>query len=158
MAREYVFRTNITNPVTARDLLQIAAAAALPLTIMRAWITQRDSATSAQLGAQIARKTAAATVTAGVLGTNIFKLDPGDANSAVQLGTALTGHTATTAGTDGEIPVDEGWNTLSGFFWTPIPEERITVPGGGLIALKLTGTVPAGVYSCGIVFAEGLSG
>lgn len=130
----------------------------MPLTLIRAWITQRDSATSAQLGVQLARMSAAATVTAAVLGTNVLKADPADANSAVQLGTALTGHTATTAGTQGEIPLAEGFNTLNGWFWTPVPEERITVPAAGLIALTLHGTVPAGVYESGIVFAEGVTG
>lgn len=158
MAREYVFRRNVTNPTTARAVLQIVAAAAMPITIIRAQVTQRDSATSAQLGWQLARLSAAATVTIAVLGTDILKADPGDANSVVQLGTSLTGYSASTAGTQGEIPFAEGWNTLSGAYWTALPEERITVPGGGIFGLFLTGTVPAGVYEAVIVYAEGITG
>jgi hypothetical protein len=134
------------------------AAAAMPLTLIRAEVTQRDSATSAQLGMQIARLSAAQTVTIAVLGTSILKQDPGDANTVAQLGTSLSGTVGTTAGTLGEVPLEEGWNTLQGFFWTPIPEERITVPGGGIVVLQPTGTVPAGVYNAVLVFAEGVTG
>lgn len=156
MAREYQFRVVITNPVTARAMIQLAAGATMPLTLIDAQITQRDSATSAQLGAQIARMSAAATVTAAALGTHITKADPADSNPAVQLGTALSGHTATTAGTQGDVPVEEGWNTLNGFFYVPVPEKRITIPAAGIIALFLTGTVPAGVYVALMNFSEGI--
>lgn len=158
MAREYTLRAQITNPVSGRAMIQLAAGAAMPFTLIDAQVTQRDSATGAQLGVQIARLSAAQTVTAAVLGTHIFKNDPADANPALQLGTALTGITGTTAGTLTDIPVDEGWYTLSGDFVVPIPEKRLTVPSAGLIALILTGTVPAGVFTALMTIAEGITG
>jgi hypothetical protein len=158
VAREYTFRVSITNPVTARAMIQIAAGAAMPLTLIDGQITQRDSASSAQLGVQLARMTAAATVTAGVLATNVPRMDPADSQPAIQLGTALSGTTATTAGTQGDLLIEEGWNTLNGWFYVPVPEKRITIPSAGIVALFLTGTVPAGVYQAMLSFAEGVTG
>jgi hypothetical protein len=129
LAREYTFTKEFTNP-TAVTQLQIAAGTAMPVVIMRAWITQRTSTTSTAVGVQLRRKTAAATVTAAVLNTDIRRLDPGDSGSSVQLGTAL---------------------------YEPQPELRPTVPGGGIIALKLA-TAITGTVEVGIQFAEGLSG
>lgn len=157
MAREYMFRRSLTNPTTARAALQVVPAAAIPLVVMRAQVTQNGSATSAQLGAQLCRMSAAATVTAAVAG-DFVKLDPGDAAISAQVGTSLSGYNASTAGTQGDILHEEGWNTLNGFFWTPVPEERITIPGGGIFALFLQGTVPAGTYICELVLAESLTG
>lgn len=124
---------------------------------MRAQVTQRDSATSAQLGAQLCRMSAAATVTAAVA-ADFVKQDTGDAAISAQLGTSLSGYSASTAGTQGDVDHEEGWNTLNGFFWTPVPEERITIPGGGIFALFLTGTVPSGVYIAELVLAESVTG
>jgi predicted secreted protein len=62
-----------------------------------------------------------------------------------------------TAGTDGEIIVEEGSNILNGWYYEPQPELRPTVPGGGIIALKLA-TAITGTVQVGIQFAEGLSG
>jgi hypothetical protein len=156
MAREYVFSKEIVNPgaVTA---LQIAAGTAMPIVIMKAWVTQRLSTTSTQLGVRLLRKTAAATVTAAVLNTDIRRIDPGDAGSVVQLGTALSGYTASAEGTDGEILAEEGWNVLNGWYYEPQPELRDTVPGGGIIALKLP-TAFTGTVQFGIKFAEGMTG
>lgn len=156
MAREYVFTKEIVNPgaVTA---LQVVAGAAMPIIIMKVWVTQRLSATSTQVGVQLRRKTAAATVTAAVLNTDIRRLDPGDSGSVVQLGTALSGYTATAEGTDGEILAEEGFNILNGWYYEPQPELRPTVPGGGIVALKLPSAI-TGTVQFGIVYAEGLSG
>lgn len=157
-AREFTARIAITNPVTARAMIQLLAGATQPLVLIDAQITQRDSATSAQLGVQLARMSAAATVTAMVLATHIPRMSLGDSQPLVQLGTSGTGHTGSTAGTQSDLLLEEGWNTLSGWFYMPVPEKRITVPAAGLVALILTGTVPAGVYTAAITFAEDITG
>src|SRR6476469_4979990 len=158
MAREYFIRAQVTNPVTSRAMIQLLAGTAMPFTILGAKVTQRDSATGAELGVQIIRLSAAQTVTLGVIGTHIFKADPADANPALQLSTSGTGVVGTTAGTPTDIPFEEGWYTLSGDFYVPIPESRLTVPAAGLVALQLVGTVPAGVYTATLEIAEGMSG
>lgn len=158
MAREYTARVSIANPTTARAMIQILAGATQPLVIIDAQITQRDSATSAQLGVQLARMSAAATVTAMVLATHIPRMSLGDSQPAVQLSTSGTGHTASTAGTQSDLLLEEGWNTLNGWFYMPVPEKRITIPSAGLVGLFLTGTVPAGQYIAMITFAEDITG
>jgi hypothetical protein len=154
MAREFVFSKEFTNP-TAVTQLQIAAGTAMPIVIMQAWVTQRTSTTSTQIGVQVLRKSAAATVTAAVAG-DLRKLDPGDSATVVQLGTALTGYTATGEGTNSDIVHEEGFNILNGFYYEPQPELRPTVPGGGIIALKLL-TAITGTVQVGFRYAEGLS-
>lgn len=155
MAREYEFEREITNP-GAITLLQITAGAAMPITLMKATVSQRNSITSTAFGAYVVRKSAAATVTAAVA-ADIRKLDPGDSASVVQLGTALTGYAATVEGTDGDILWREGDNILNGYYQEPQPELRITVPGGGIVGLKLSQSL-TGIFSCKFVFAEGMSG
>jgi hypothetical protein len=156
VAREYTFTKEFTNP-TAVTQLQIAAGTAMPVVIMRAWITQRTSVTSTQFGVQLRRKTAAATVSAAANNTDVRRLDPGDSASSLQFGTALSGFTASAEGTDGEIIVEEGSNILNGWYYEPQPELRPTVPGGGIIALKLA-TAITGTVEVGIQFAEGMTG
>jgi hypothetical protein len=156
LAREYVFERELVNP-GAITALQIAAGTSMPLTIMRAKVTQRTSQTSTAVGAYLVRKTAAATVTAAVAG-DLRKKDPGDAATSVQLGTALTGYAASAEGTDGDIIEREGFNILNGWYYEPQPELRDTVPAGGIIGLKFSAAPPNGTYSVTIAFAEGITG
>jgi hypothetical protein len=152
MAREYKLVREFTNP-GAVTLLQIAAGTAMPFQIIRAWVTQRTSTTSTQIGATVVRKTAAATVTAAVI-ADIKRTDPADATASVQLGTALSGYLATAEGTDGDQMDIQGVNILNGYYYTPLPEERERVAGGGLIAVKLL-TAITGTVQAGIVIQEG---
>lgn len=127
---------------TAITFLQLAAGSGSPFLILSASLTQRGSTTSAQEEANFVRKSAAATVTAGVVGTHIFKRGPNAPTPQLQLGTALTGVIATAEGTDGDIPWREGFNVLNGYKFLPVPEERILVAGGGIIGVKFF-TAPA---------------
>lgn len=156
MAREYVFERELSSPGAITGL-QLAAGTSMPIVIMQVWVTQRSSTTSTQIGLYLVRKTAAATVTAAVSG-DIRKLDPGDAAASLQLGTALTGYTATAEGTDGDVLYRQGVNILNGYFVEPQPELRVTVPAGGIVGVKFSAAPPAGTYSINVFFAEGLSG
>jgi hypothetical protein len=126
----------------------------MPIKLLSATISQTTSTSSAQFDVKLLRKTAAATVTAAVLNTDIRRYDPGDSGSVVQLGTALSGYLATAEGTDGEIIDEQGVNVLTGYYWEPQPERTITVPGGGLFALKL-GTAFTGTMIAEITYQEG---
>ena len=137
----YTLRNELTVS-TAITVLQIAAGATCPFLILSARLTQRGSTTSAQEKIAWVRKTAAATVTAAVVGTNLFKARTGDPTPSLQLGTALTGWTATVEGTDGDIPVQDGFNVLNGWSYQPVPESRLFVPAAGLVGLKFL-TAPA---------------
>jgi hypothetical protein len=136
-------------------LLQVAAGTAMPLVVIRAWFTETGITAAGQIAAEVVRKTAAATVTAAVSG-DLKKVDPGDAAASVQLGTALSGYTGTAEGTDGDAMDIQGFDIRNGYYYTPVPEERETVPGGGIIALKLLSAPANGTYYAGIVFREGV--
>jgi hypothetical protein len=153
MAREYSFVHVFTNPSNV-TLLQIVAAAAMPIRLLSASVTQSSSTTSAQIDVKLLRKTAAATVTAAALNTDIRRYDQGDAGSVVQLGTALSGFLATAEGTDGEVLDEQGVNVLNGYYWEPQPERTANTAGGGIVALKL-GTAFTGTLVAEISYQEG---
>lgn len=126
----------------------------MPVLVLSATITQSSSTTSTQLDVKLLRKTAAATVTAAALNTDIRRLDQADAGSSAQLGTALSGYLATAEGTDGEIIDEQGINALTGYYWEPQPERTVNTAGGGIIALKL-GTAFTGTLIAELTFKEG---
>lgn len=141
----YTLRRTLTNP-GAVTLLQYLAGSAGPAEVLSARLTQGTSATSAQIAAQVVRKTAAATVTAAVAGTDLVKVNPIAPTSNATLSTSGTGHTATVEGTDGEAPSSQGFNVLNGFIYEPTADARIVVPAAGLIALKALQSPPAATY------------
>ncbi len=149
----YTFSRQGMSVSTAITVLQLAAATAKPVEILRAWASQQTSTTSTQVGITLVRKTGAATVTAAVA-ADIKKANPSDSASSVQLGTALTGYTATAEGTDGDQLYVDGFNVLSGWLYLPVPEERIVVAGGGIIGLKFLTTQAAATYNVGICYRE----
>jgi hypothetical protein len=139
---------------TAISILQLKAGAAAPFEILRAWLTQSLSETSTQEKLQLVRKTAAATVTAAVVGTHVFKHATNDPTPGLELGTAATGVIATAEGTDGDAIDLEGFNILNGIMWVPTERERIWVPGGGFIALKLPVAPASATWQFGMKIVE----
>jgi len=128
---------------TAITVLQIATGTTCPALILSAGASQRGSTISAQEELAFVRKTAAATVTAAVIGTHLFKLRTGDPTPALQLGAALTGVIATAEGTDGDVCFRSGFNVLNGWVYLPVPEERLFIPAAGILGLKYM-TAPGG--------------
>lgn len=127
---------------TAITCLQAKAGANCGFEIIEAGVTQKGSTTSASESIALVRKTAAATVTAGSMGTSVFLNDPNEGNPQLTLSTSGTGIRGTAEGTDGDIIVKEGFNVLNGWLHQPPPECRIWVPPAGIIALKFL-TAPA---------------
>jgi hypothetical protein len=154
MAREYTCTKEIVNP-GAVTVLQIAAGTSMPHTLHKVSVTQRTITTANQLGVQLVRKTAAATVTAMANNTDVRRTDPGDAASSLQFGTALTGHTATAEGTDGEELDRQGFDVRNGYYYEPQPEDRLTIPGGGIWGIKFSSAPPAGTYIAEYTISEG---
>ncbi len=153
--RTYVFRRQVTGVTADRALLQLQAPTDTSIIILRAWVGQETSETSLQTGIRLARKSAAQTVTAAVLATDVLSLDPDSASATVQVGTAATGYVGTTAGTTSAVLIHEAYNVVgSGWLYLPVPEERITVKAGGFLTLEATETIAASLFDCGIVFAE----
>lgn len=149
----YILRHTFTNP-GAVTLLQYQAGSAGPVELVSARLTQGSSATSAQIAANVVRKSAAATVTTAVAGTHLLKVNPIAPTSNATLGTSGTGHTATVEGTDGEAPSSQGFNVLNGFIFEPTADARPVVPASGLIALKALASPPAATYYGEMVVRE----
>jgi hypothetical protein len=139
---------------TAITILQIKAGTDKGFQVLRAWCTQGGSAVSAQENICLIRKTAAATVNAASIGTNLYKHDPNGADPTVILSTSGTGFTASGEGTDGNDIYGSGFNTLIGFLYLPLPEERIYVPPSGIIALKFMNAPASKTWDAGITFKE----
>lgn len=127
---------------TAISVLQLLAGSSTPFEIIRSSATQRGSTTSAQEDIALVRKSAAATVTAAVVGTHLFKDRLGDPTPDLQLSTSGTGVIATAEGTDTDVPVREGFNVLNGWLHLPVPEKRQLVRASAIMALKYL-TAPA---------------
>jgi hypothetical protein len=142
-------RVAVTAAIT---LIQLVAAAAVPLQIIRAVIGQTSSTTSTQQPVQINRKSAAATVTAFTPNKNGPATDP--AASAVG-GTSATGTNASAEGTDTTLLVQDVFNYLNGWLFLPTPKEYKFVDGGGIAGLKLPVAPGASVtITADVIFEE----
>jgi len=147
----YVVNHNAIVVSTAITIIQIKAGASHPLELLRANISQGLSGTSTMVSIQILRKTVAATV------TSFTPLPYGAVTTVADAvgGVAATGITATAEGTDGDILVNEGFNILNGFTWTPADaREPIWVPAAGIIALKFPVAPASATWRAYMVFAE----
>lgn len=150
MKDTYVVNHSGITVSTAITIIQIKAGAAKGLEIMRAHVTQSTVTASTMARIQLLRKTLAATVTS----FTPLKLDPDAVAAAAVGGTAATGITATVEGTDGDILHTAAFNMVSGWLYSPIPEERIIVPAGGIIALKFPAAPTSATWDAQIKFRE----
>lgn len=150
----YTLRNNGVTISTAITALQLKAGTNGPIEILRCALTQQSVTTSTQIAAKLVRKTAAATVTIAVAGTNVNKNNPANPTSDASLGTSATGFTASAEGTDGEIDMERGFNVLSGLEWLPSEAEQIIVPQGGIIALKFSVAPPSATWYAEITWRE----
>lgn len=125
-------------------LLQVKANANAGFEIVSGSLTQRGSTTSEQDEICLVRKSVAATVTAAVSGGvsgNIFSIDPNNtsllsSNNGPQINTTGTGVNATAEGVDSDVFLREAFNILNGWAYLPVPEERVWVPPGAVMAMK----------------------
>lgn len=135
----------------AISLIQIKAGANSGLEIVRASVGQSNLTTSAMQRVQLIRKSAAATVTSF---TPIL-LAPNDSAAQAVGGTSATGTNASAEGTDGNILIADVFNILNGWMYLPVPDERIVVAPGGIIALKFPAPPGAAItVSATVVFRE----
>lgn len=146
----YSARVTLSSFTGSKTALQIKAGASNPLEILRVSISQKGSTTSEQIQAQILRKSAAATVTS----LTPLKMDPNAPTAGAAGGTAATGYNASVEGTDGDVLIQEGFNVLNGFLYLPVPEERIKVPAGGIVAIKFPDAITSGTYNVEVIFGE----
>lgn len=110
-------------------------------------VSQSGVTTSLMEQVQLARYTAAPTVTIGAVGTNIFDYTGNTTGGAGTfrgtLGTANTGTVATTAGTIADIVQMYNFNQLAGYEWNAQPNMRVWVPISGFIGVVIKGIIAA---------------
>lgn len=135
----YIVRFGPTAVTAAKTLVQIKTGVNNGIEVLSAKISQVTKTSSELLRVGVLRKTAAATVTA----FTPLELSTQDPASAVNVSTSGTGVDASAEGSDSDILEEDHWNVLNGsWLYLPVPEERIWVPNGSFIALKLF-TAPA---------------
>jgi len=139
---------------TAITILQLKAGTNSPFEILRAWLSQHLSTTTAQCQIGFVRKSAGATVTAAVVGTTLYKRSPNAGTPDLVLSTTGTGLTATGEGTDTDEIYPDAFNVLNGWLYLPVPEERILVPISGIIGLKFTVAPASHTFTAGITVRE----
>ena len=146
----YTAHINNVSVTGAITLVQVKAGTTSSCEILRAWCSQETLNASDQQPIEIIRKSVAATVTS----FTPLLLRPGDAAADAVGGTAATGTDASAEGTDGDIVHLDAFNILNGWFYVPVPEERIIVPPAGIIGLKFPIAPSAMDVFAGIVWRE----
>jgi hypothetical protein len=102
-----------------KTLIELATTAACIAFVERVYLSQSTQDSSENLSCKIQHATASGTGTA----TTPQKSEA----TAACLGTQKTNMTVEPTYTSGKIWVNEGWNTLAGFKWTPSSDEEIIV-------------------------------
>jgi hypothetical protein len=146
--------TSAATPITA---VQYAASSSNTAEVLYFSISQSASTTSAMEQVRLIRKTAAATVTIGAVGTNIFDATGNSTGGAGTfrgtLSTSATGVVGSAEGTDGDEFFRWDFNVLSGYERDFQPNHRLWVPPSGIIAVKIK-AVLTGTYNVTLVIRE----
>lgn len=150
----YTYSATLQSGVIAScaNIIQLKSTGA-PFEILRAWVSQSASVTSATVPIQICRKTAAGDV------APFTPLHVGSTNDPVSSMVASssgcgTFNSTSAFGTDGDIIVRDAFNVLNGWLYLPVPEERILTQGGGVIALRFPIAVTSETWEAGVIWRE----
>jgi len=126
--------------------IEATSAAAKVLAVIRSWLSQQGSTTSAQQAVEIARKSAAGT---NVTSPNIKNMDASD--------TAFGGTARGMCTTEGTLTDDDypdSFNWLNGWLYLPVPEERFVVGGSGIICQRMPAAPPSLTINAGLIVGE----
>lgn len=123
----------LTAAITA--VIETTAGATKAVIITRATLSQQGNTTSAQQAVQLLRQSTAGTNSTSPVAT------PADAGDSAYNGTVRG--LCTTLGTAGVILYPDSFNWQNGWLYLPVPEERYTVTGAGIVALKVPVAPPA---------------
>lgn len=138
---------------TPKTAVQYAASSTNTAEVLYFGVTQSSNTTSAMDELQVWRNSVGATVTTGVVGTNIFDLTGGAGTFRGTLSTTGTGVVATAEGTHGDNVSQHNFNILAGLERDLQPNARIWVPNSGIIAFTLKAVVAA-TYDVQVVIRE----
>ena len=137
----YTFQYQITSVNAAKTLLYVAPSATQALEILSAKVTQTNITASEQLECMISRITSIGTPTATSITATLT-----EPTTPAFGGTAKANVTASEP-TYGSVQIDQnGWANVGGYFYDPLPEERVIIAPGAYVGLKLL-TSPANTYT-----------
>jgi hypothetical protein len=133
----------------AKTLVELAAPATAIAILERAYISQSTFDTSENLNAKVQRITTTGT------GTSTTPV-PVNANAAAAGGTQKTNMTIEPTYTASTVLLNQGFNVLSGFLWTPANDDEVfVIAPSGLLGVMLN-TAPSGSMSFdyGVTFRQ----
>lgn len=131
IGRMYTIGIGSQAQTAAKTLIEIASPADAVTLIERLWLKQTSFDTSENLGILVQRVTTTGTGTS----TTPEPLSVGDAAYGGTVKTNMTAEPTYTAGTE---VLEDGFNVLSGFLWTPASDDEvITVSPSALIGFSL---------------------
>jgi hypothetical protein len=137
IGRLYTVAIGAETQSTAKTLIEIASAADSVTLLERAYISQSSFDTSENTAAKIQRVTTTGTGTAHTMTSREFQL--GDANFGGTVKTNLSVPPTYTADTE---LVEQGFNVLSGWLWTPANDDEVIVLSpSGLVGIAFDVTV-----------------
>lgn len=161
MSYQYSLNFEAASVAAATTLIAIRPGAAFGLKLLRVWATQNGSATSAQNRILIGFQDSGGGAPSGLTAFTPRKLDSKDVASL------YTGGTAAAAGTCGVLTttlgagtlttrINEAFNSLTGFLWTPAFEEIRLRPGSTdiLVVRAPEAWAPNGGWEGGLIFGE----
>lgn len=137
------------NQTTAKTLIEIAAASDLIVTLERMWISQSDFDTSENLAAKVEDVTTTGT---GSPFTTPVPLVTGDVASSCTVKTDFSIEPIYS----GLVYIEQGFNVLSGWLWTPANDDEVIVVSPTQIAGIALDVAPSGsmAFSYGLIFRE----
>ena len=146
------FRANFTTAALVAGpsyLLQITTPATICVEILGATIGTTNNVTNQQLEAFFQRASVAGT---GATSVTPSKNESGDQASGSTVGAVPTGAPTLTANT---IHGKQGFASLAGWTYSPVPEERLTVPPSGIVVLILnTASFTSSIFDVEISYRE----
>jgi hypothetical protein len=149
------------SPVTkAYSVFINPAAAPKPnINLIRAWMSQTSSATSAQLAVVVEQVSTAFGTYTNTAPVALKQAGPASTITGGTAGAAGTSGTNSSVAATGTIVnfITDSFNNLNGYLWVATPKELITMPAGSTSGLGLgLLTAPSSLlnWSAGLIFAE----
>lgn len=133
IGRLYSFAIGAQAQTAAKTLMEITSAADSVTMVERIYISQSSFDTSENLACRVQRVTTTGTGTASTAG--VAPLQAGDAAFGGVMETDSTVEPTMTANTE---LIEQGFNVLSGFLWTPAnDDEVIVISPSALLGIRL---------------------
>ena len=141
----YTINVQASSLADARTLLFVEAPSNMCFEILSASITNLDNATSEQLEAGIFRVSNSNSPSFDGA-ANVEKAESGDAAMSVTASGTVNG--TANEPTYQTTPIDrKGFNNLGGYYYDPIPEERVVISPNDSVGLRLLETPAATSFS-----------